>query len=105
MLSIGQNNSALEYERQIREIETEIGSAGYYGLCSVHGAHRLNMELDQSLFGLHVHSCTHWLIPRNSPPSLLLGSYTRTLLVMQLLTGAEHFGNVIDRGIIKRGCS
>ena len=32
--------------------------------------HRLNMELDlQSFFGLHVHSCTHWLRPRN-PPSL-----------------------------------
>ncbi len=31
-------------------------------------AHRLNMELDlQSLFGLHVHSSTHWLRPRNSP--------------------------------------
>jgi hypothetical protein len=27
------------------------------------------MELDlQSLFGLHVHSCTHWLRPRNPPP-------------------------------------
>ena len=26
------------------------------------------MELDlQSLFGLHVHSCTPWLTPRNSP--------------------------------------
>jgi hypothetical protein len=33
--------------------------------------HRLNMELDlQSLFGLHVHSCTHWLRPRNPPPHL-----------------------------------
>ena len=31
--------------------------------------HRLNMELDlQSLFGLHVHSCTLWLRPRNPPP-------------------------------------
>jgi hypothetical protein len=32
--------------------------------------HRLNMELDlQSLFGLQVHSCTHWLRPSNpSPP-------------------------------------
>ncbi len=31
--------------------------------------HRLNIELDlQSLFGLHVHSCTHWLRPRNPPP-------------------------------------
>jgi hypothetical protein len=31
--------------------------------------HRLNMELDlQSLFGLHGHSCTHWLRPRNPPP-------------------------------------
>jgi hypothetical protein len=30
---------------------------------------RLNMELDlQSIFGLHVHSCTHWLRPRNSRP-------------------------------------
>jgi hypothetical protein len=30
--------------------------------------HRLNMELDlQILFGLHVHSCTHWMRPRNSP--------------------------------------
>ncbi len=27
------------------------------------------MESDlQSLFGLHVHSCTHWLRPRNPPP-------------------------------------
>ncbi len=27
--------------------------------------HGLQMELDlQSLFGLHVHSCTHWLRPR-----------------------------------------
>ncbi len=31
--------------------------------------HMLNMELDlQSLFGLHVHSCTHWLRPRNRDP-------------------------------------
>jgi hypothetical protein len=29
----------------------------------------LKKESDrQSLFGLHVHSCTHWLRPRNSPP-------------------------------------
>jgi hypothetical protein len=27
------------------------------------------MALDpQILFGLHVHSCTHWLRPRNPPP-------------------------------------
>jgi hypothetical protein len=49
--------------------------------------HRLEVDL-QSLFGLHVHcavhSCTHWLRPRNltpSPPHL--GSYTRALLVSQ----------------------
>jgi hypothetical protein len=31
--------------------------------------HRLNRELDlQSLLGLHVHSCTHWLIPHNPHP-------------------------------------
>jgi hypothetical protein len=30
---------------------------------------RLNIELDlQSIFWLHVHSCTHWLRPRNPPP-------------------------------------
>jgi hypothetical protein len=39
------------------------------------------MELEiQSLFELHVHSCTHWLRPRNPPH---LGSYTRALLVSQ----------------------
>jgi hypothetical protein len=45
------------------------------------------MELDlQSLFGLHVCSCTHWLRPRNPrPPPIPLhfGSYTRALLVSQ----------------------
>ncbi len=46
-------------------------------------AHRLNIELDlQSLFGLHVHSCTHWLRPRNPPPPAF-GLYTRALLVSQ----------------------
>ncbi len=37
----------------------------------------------QSLFGLHVHSCTHWLRPRNPPPAPHLGLYTRALLVSQ----------------------
>ncbi len=33
------------------------------------GSHRLNMELDhQSLFGLRMLSCTHWLRPRNRNP-------------------------------------
>jgi hypothetical protein len=37
-----------------------------YFFLTVH--HRLNMEIDlQSLYGLHVHSCTHWLRPRNPP--------------------------------------
>jgi hypothetical protein len=46
-------------------------------------------ELDlQSLFGLHVsdvHSCTHWLRPRNSllPPHLDSYTTTRELLVSQ----------------------
>ncbi len=40
------------------------------------------MELDlQSLFGLRVHSCTHWLRPSTPPPAL--GLYTRALLVSQ----------------------
>ncbi len=39
------------------------------------------MELDlQSLFWLHVHSCTHWLRPRNPP--LHLGSYTSTMALL-----------------------
>ncbi len=34
-------------------------------------SHRLNMELDlHSLFGLHVHSCTHWQRPRRYTTSL-----------------------------------
>jgi hypothetical protein len=42
------------------------------------------MELDlQSLFGLHVHSCAHWLRPRNNPPPPHLGSNTKALLVSQ----------------------
>ncbi len=44
------------------------------------------MELDhQSLhvFGLHVHSYTHRLRPRNPLPPPHLGSYTRALLVSQ----------------------
>jgi hypothetical protein len=46
----------------------------------------INMELDlQSLFGLHVYSCTHWLRPSIPPPPIPthLGSYTRALLVSQ----------------------
>jgi hypothetical protein len=46
------------------------------------------MESDlQSLFGLHVYSCIHWLRPRKSQPPPPnpphLGSYTRALLVSQ----------------------
>jgi hypothetical protein len=37
-------------------------------------AHRLNMELDlQSLFGLLVHSCTHWLRPATILPAPAFG--------------------------------
>jgi hypothetical protein len=36
----------------------------------------------QSLFGLHVHSCTHWPRPRNIAAHLH-GSNTRALLVSQ----------------------
>ncbi len=45
--------------------------------------HRLNMELDlQSLFGLHVHSCAHWLGPRIPPPPAF-GLIYEALLVSQ----------------------
>jgi hypothetical protein len=50
--------------------------------CNKGKTHRLNMELDlQSLFGLQVHSCAHWLRLLNPPPAPHLGSYTRALLV------------------------
>jgi hypothetical protein len=39
---------------------------------------RLNMELGlQSLFGLHVHSCTFWLKPRNPPPPPRIWAHIR----------------------------
>jgi hypothetical protein len=42
------------------------------------------MELDlQSLFGLHVHSCTYCKRPRNASPQPTFGSYTRVPLVSQ----------------------
>ncbi len=37
--------------------------------CCLFKPYRLNMELNlQRLFGLHAHSCTHWLRTRNPPP-------------------------------------
>jgi hypothetical protein len=48
--------------------------------------HRLNLEFDlQSLFGLHVHSCTWYSLTDtcNPTPTPHLGSYTRALLVSQ----------------------
>jgi hypothetical protein len=53
---------------------------------AMHVKHRLNMDSDlQSLFGLHVHNCTHWLRPPQTHHLTFphLGSYTRTLLVSQ----------------------
>ncbi len=48
----------------------------------VAACHSLNMELDlQSIFGLHVHSCTHWLLPRN-PPSLRIWAHIRGRYVL-----------------------
>jgi hypothetical protein len=56
----------------------------FSGEMAYKGNHRLNMELDlQSFFGLHVHSCTHWLRTRNPSLPPHLGSYTRALLVSQ----------------------
>ncbi len=40
--------------------------------------HRLNMGLDlQSLYGHHVHSCTHWLRPRNRNPPPRIWAHIR----------------------------
>ncbi len=69
----------LQFHRQPVEIFRRQGSLGFTYTVS----HRLNMEVDlQSLFGLHVtwcalHSCAHWLSPRNPP----IPPYTRALLV------------------------
>jgi hypothetical protein len=45
---------------------------GYSAMIIIIGenyGHRLNMELDlQSLFGLRVYGCNHWLRPQTSPP-------------------------------------
>jgi hypothetical protein len=42
------------------------------------------MQLDLLiLFGIHVHRCTHWMRPRNSPLPPHVGSYTRALLISQ----------------------
>ncbi len=43
--------------------------------------HWLNIELDlQSLFVLHVHSCTHWLRNRNTPPPCIWALIRRRYL-------------------------
>ncbi len=74
--------------------------------------HRLNMGLDlRSLFGLHVHSCTHWLRPRNSPPppsfGLIyegaIGQNRRHLIVTPWIdqhasVGAVNFANLAGGG-------
>ncbi len=45
--------------------------------------HTRSSLLIKGLFGLHLHSCTHWL-RRATPPPPHLGSYTRSLLVRQV---------------------
>ncbi len=57
--------------------------------------HRLKMELDlQSLFGLHVHSCTHWLRHRiHTPHPPHLDSYTRAPSLWDPLSAQKHLQN------------
>ncbi len=46
--------------------------------------HRLNMEISKVFLGsisLDVHSCTHWMRPRNPPPPCIWTRITRALLV------------------------
>jgi hypothetical protein len=64
------------------------------------------MELDlQSLFGLHVHSCNHWLRPRNHPPPL----YPPTLGHMRgrywsaKIDDIHLFGTPWSHGMVKIG--
>jgi hypothetical protein len=58
--------------------------------------HILYMELDlQSLFGLHVHSCTHWLRPRNPPPRIwahIRGRYWSAKIDISLSPPAVYIG-------------
>jgi hypothetical protein len=62
--------SALERQNGVIEVPRKKTVIRYcYFKYLVHVHHRLNIELDlQSLFGLHVYSCPHWLRPRNPVP-------------------------------------
>ncbi len=51
------------------------------GTAQIGQTHMLNKEVDLQKFICDVHSCTHWLWPRNSPLPPHLDSYTRALLV------------------------
>jgi hypothetical protein len=72
-------------------------------------SHRLNRELYlQSLFGLHVHSCTLWLRPRNPPPRIWAqirgrnGSATTTSLSDPLATTKQIRVDEACAGIFKQ---
>ncbi len=72
--------------------------------CTFRSSHRLNMELDlQSLFGLHVHSCTHWLSPRRPPTTFgLIYQIRRHLFVtpwlwlMEFLMESASYGVFVN---------
>jgi hypothetical protein len=57
-------------------------------------SHRLNIKLNlQSLYGLHVHSCTYWLRPHSPPPPLgLIGAIGLfvTPCPLQCMHSANH---------------
>jgi hypothetical protein len=65
---------------------------------------RLIMELDlQSLFGLHVYSCTHWLSTRNSPSPRIWAYIHGQLVVSQDNLQAKKWIKTIEKDISSSG--
>jgi|688.fasta_scaffold914836_1 hypothetical protein len=87
-----------------RSVETLRGQGTVHPLCrtSIDSLHRLNMELAlQSLFGLHVHSCTHWLRPSTPHPAFGLiiyeGAIGRSAKIDDIFWKPPSFGNFLRR--------
>ena len=65
-------------EDQIDQIDKGPEDLRTRGLTLGAGGGGVNMVFDlQSLFGLHVHSFTHWLRSRNPPPSSRIRAHKR----------------------------
>jgi hypothetical protein len=66
----GNNQIILGHGDLVSDIPAGDGCSPFFTVSLDKLIHGLNIELDlQSLFGLLVHSCNHWLGPRNPSPS------------------------------------